>query len=453
MTIEHTFDTIRVWERCCSRGRAEPPRAGRSLGGLVAEAAERLDLAGQAGVEAVDDDALGAVVAELARVESRAVALRLALSAEADRRRVAEETAETGTDAWLARLTGSTREQAAGGLRLAGLLADRYAATREAFAAGALRVEQVRVIVNAAEQAPVEASTEQVAAAEQWLVDRATGASTPSGRPTDAKRLRQAARRMFAHLDRDLADRHQAILLGREARTAEAETFLALHDNGDGSFSGRFRIPELHGHLLTQTLDRLTAPRRLSRDKSGDAVTDASAPGHDGGAHIYETHGAALCELIEHLPTQGWPGHGGNGCQVLVKIDLDALLTGLGAAGLDTGTAITAGEARRLACTAGLVPAVLGGDSQPLDLGRTRRLHTQTQRRALSLTHDTCAIAGCHRPFAWCEIHHHHPWSHGGPTNLKHGVPLCGHHHRRAHDTRYELRQRPDGEWTLHRRT
>ena len=52
-------------------------------------------------------------------MESRAAALRLALSAEADRRRVAEQTAETGTDAWVARLTGTTREQAAGGLRIA----------------------------------------------------------------------------------------------------------------------------------------------------------------------------------------------------------------------------------------------------------------------------------------------------------------------------------------------
>ena len=57
---------------------------------------------------------------------------------------------------------------------------------------------------------------------------------------------------MFAHLDADLAARHEAILLGRETRSAEAETFLALHDNGDGSYSGRFRVPELHGHLLTR---------------------------------------------------------------------------------------------------------------------------------------------------------------------------------------------------------
>ncbi|MGA8246815.1 MAG: DUF222 domain-containing protein [Nocardioides sp.] len=439
---------ISVLERS-SEGRYVAP----GLGPLLAEVEGCLVRARREPVGLLDTEALGEAVAALARVESRAAELRLAVSAEADRRRVVEETAETGTDAWLARLTGSTRERAAGGLWLARLLQEKYAVTREAFAAGGLRVEQVRVIVHAAEQAPVEATVQQVAVAEAWLVDRATGAGTRSGRPMDAKRLRQAARRMFATIDHELAARHEAILLGRETRTAEAETFLALHDNGDGSFSGRFRIPELHGHLLTQALDRLTAPRRLSLDRAGRPVSDPSAPGHDGGANIYETRGAAWCELIEHLPTTGWPGHGGNNCQVLVTLDLDALLSGIGAAGLDTGVAITAGQARRLACNAGLVPAVLDGDSLPLDLGRTRRLHTRTQRRALSLAHHTCAVAGCTRPFAWCEIHHPHPWARGGATTLDNALPLCGHHHRRAHDTRFDLRRRSDGEWTFHQRT
>ena len=420
---------------------------------LVAEVSALLERAASARLESLDDGALGGVVAALARIESAAAALRGVVSVEADRRRVAEATAETGTDAWLARLTGSTREQAAGGLRLARLLAERYVATREAFAAGRLRVEQVRVIVHAAEQAPAEATREQVAAAEGWLVAKATGEGSRSGRGLDAKRLRQAARRMFAHLDHDLAARHEAILLGRETRSAEAETFLALHDNGDGSYSGRFTIPELHGQLLTQALDRLTAPRRLTRDKQGRDLVDVAAPGHDNGVNIYQSHGAALCELIEHLPTRGWPGHGGNNCEVIVKIDLDSLVTGLGSAGLDTGVAISGGEARRLACGAALIPAVLGGDSVPLDLGRSRRLHNRNQRRALALLHDTCAVAGCQRPFAWCEIHHPHPWGRLGPTDLANGLPLCGHHHRRAHDTRFDLRRRPDGDWTYHRRT
>jgi hypothetical protein len=267
---------------------------------------------------------------------------------------------------------------------------------------------------------------------------------------------------MFAVVDPELALRHEAILLGREARTAETETFLALHDNGDGTWSGRFRIPELHGHLLTTVLDHLTAPRRLTRDRTGQPHVDLTAPGTDWGTHLYETRGAAWCELIEHLPTAGWPGHAGNGCAVIVTLDLDTLLdglseqdgrSGLGAARLDTGTAITAAEARRLACSAGLVPAVLDADSLPLDLGRSRRLHSLTQRRALALLHDTCAIAGCTRPFAWCEIHHPHPWSRGGRTDLANALPLCGHHHRRAHDPHHDLRHRPDGDWTFHRRT
>lgn len=433
--------------------RPVPPGDGARLGEVLAEVEGLLSQAEAMDVAACADAALGDALATLTRIESRATALRLEIVAVADRRRVADATADTGTDAWVARLTGTTRAQAAGGIRLARLLETKYAATREAFAAGRLRVDQVRVIVHAAEQAPAEATPSQVRQAEEWLVDRATGDATRSGRPTDARRLRQTARRMFAHLDADLADRHEAILLGRETRSAEAETFLTLHDNGNGTFSGRFMIPELHGQLLRQQLQQLTAPRRWGRDRSGQPVIDPTAAGDNGRISTEDKYGDALCELIEHLPADGWKGHAGNGTEVIVTLSLDALLTGVGAAGLDTGVAVTAGEARRLACGAGLVPAVLDGDSLPLDLGRKRRLHTATQRRALALLHDTCAVAGCERPFAWCEIHHRQPWSRGGPTDLDNGLPLCGHHHRRAHDPAFDLRRRPDGEHTFHRRT
>ena len=446
MVIERVFEydaamSLAVLSRPASAGTTLR-RALDSCFAALAEASEIGD---------IGTDGLGLAIATLAEIESAAQALRLRLSAAADARRVAEETADTGTDAWLARLTGTTREAMAGGLWLAGRLETTYSATREAFAAGRLRVEQVRVIVQAADQAPPEATPEQVRLAEERLVAKATGDGTRSGRPMDARRLRQAARRMFDVVDRDLADRHERILLGREARSAEESTYFALHDNGDGSWSGRFRIPELHGQLFRQAIDRLTAPRRLSRDRAGDQVVDVTALGTSCGANLDETRGLALLELIEHLPTQG---HGPLAVDVLVTVDLEALMSGLGAARLDTGVAITAGEARRLACEAGLVPAVLGGRSQPLDLGRSRRLHDLTQRRALALLHDSCAVAGCARPFAWCEIHHHRlSWSRGGRTDLDNGLPLCGHHHRRAHDTRFDLRRRSDGEWAFHRRT
>lgn len=384
-------------------------------------------------------------VAELAALESQVVALRMACSAEADSRGVTSSTTDTGTDAWLARLTGEPREVMAGGLWVARMLHTTYHHTREALADGRLRLTQAKVIVRVAERAPAHVTDEQRVAAEESLVAMATGQGTRSGRPMDAGRLRQAARRMFADLlPADEVDRMEADLLHAEEDRAERETWLMLHDNGDGTFSGRFSIPELHGHLLTRALERLTAPRRLARDRTGRPLVDETAVA----TTRAERFGAGFCELLEHLPTTG---HEPSSATLLVTLDLAHLLTGLGAARLDTGVRMSAGEARRLACESGLVPAVLGGASVPLDLGRTRRLHSPHQRKALAVVHDTCAVAGCERPFAWCEIHHHKlAWGHDGRTDLDNGLPLCGHHHRRAHDPRWELRRHPSGEHRFH---
>ena len=398
----------------------------------------------------LDDDEVGEAIAGLAALGAQVDAWRLALEAEADTRALAERDAATGTDAWVAALTGTTREVAAGGLRIARLLHEKYAATRDAFAAGRLRIEQVRVIVNAAEQIPATATPDQVALAEEWLVAQATGEGTPDGRPRDARRLRRAAHRMCAPISHDLMLAHQDVMLGREERAAENETWLSLGDNGNGTWSGKFVIPELHGTLLQRHLDTLCAPRRLSRTRDGDPVLDPTLPGNGPGLSGTERLGLAFTELLEHLPTTG---HAANGTTLLITMGLDALVQGLGAARLETGDRLGAGEARRLACNAGLVPAVLGTDSAPLDLGREARLHTKAQRQALSLTHDTCAITGCQRPFAWTEIHHPHPWSRGGRTDLTNALPLCFFHHRRAHDTHFDLRRTPDGAWRFHRRT
>ena len=143
--------------------------------------------------------------------------------------------------------------------------------------------------------------------------------------------------------------------------------------------------------------------------------------------------GHAFAELLAHLPTDHL--HNKTSATVVVQIRDDALRGALAAAGLDTGERISSGQARRLACTAGLLPAVLDGRSLPLDLGATQRLFSQTQRLALSTRHTHCAAQDCQRPFAWCEIHHRQPWHRGGPTDLANAVPLCGHHHRRAHAT------------------
>ena len=106
-------------------------------------------------------------------------------------------------------------------------------------------------------------------------------------------------------------------------------------------------------------------------------------------------------------------------------MDLDALMSGLGVATTSTGDRITAAEARRLACTAKLIPAVLGGKSEVLDLGRAKRLYDTAQRRAMGLRDGGCRAEGCDIPAAWCEAHHLIPWSKGGKTDLADGLLLC----------------------------
>ena len=124
------------------------------------------------------------------------------------------------------------------------------------------------------------------------------------------------------------------------------------------------------------------------------------------------------------------PDDGGERPQVVVTVPLSTLRDGIGAGTLDDGTVISAAEARRLSCDARIIPAVLAGRGEVLDLGRARRLFTRALRRKLALRDRGCAFPGCDRPTAWCDAHHITPWARGGPTSVDNGVLLCAHHHR-----------------------
>ncbi len=72
---------------------------------------------------------------------------------------------------------------------------------------------------------------------------------------------------------------------------------------------------------------------------------------------------------------------------------------------MNDGTPVPASVARAMACEAGIIPLVLGGDSIPLDLGRTRRLASPGQRVALGALWSTCSFADCTTPYP-AKIHH-----------------------------------------------
>ena len=120
--------------------------------------------------------------------------------------------------------------------------------------------------------------------------------------------------------------------------------------------------------------------------------------------------------------------------QLVVTMTLEALLEQVrGTAVADNGEVLSAATVRRLACEAGITPAVLGAPSEPLDLGHWERYFTRAQRRALALRDKGCTWPGCSIPYQWCEAHHAEHWANGGLTDLSNGTLICGRHHTLAH--------------------
>ncbi len=251
-----------------------------------------------------------------------------------------------------------------------------------------------------------------------------------------------------------------------EAALADGQTPAGTIDDGSVA-ADLFRSTTLDGSPLSGDGTRATSD-------AGATVASGvglGAAGHAGRNADWasldwaQRRGRALTDLIEHLDTDKLTGKVAS--TVIVTMTLEQALaaaktaqlqatmrdaTGTllelapssGAAGTDTGTPISASAARRIACNAGILPAILGGSSQVLDLGRQERFFTDHQRTALATIYDTCAADDCDRPYSWSELHHEDLWSRGGYTDLDRAVPLCGYHHRRIHDPGYLHEVRPD---------
>jgi hypothetical protein len=368
-------------------------------------------------------------------VESRLAATRLRLLAVADD--VAEESGARDVGAWFRRAARVDRGPARRAMRLARALDRRWLALARGHAAGEVSTAQAEVIAGALEDLPEDVGSEVRARAEAVLIGHAAEFAP--------RELRLLGRGILGVVAPEVGEEQQRRRLEDEERHARKRTCLTTHSHGDGTTTIRIRVPDASADRLTTYLHAWTNPRRPDGSPGRtDAMTELP----------YATRlGHAFCALLEHLDPARLPVHGGTATTVMVTIPLDRLLAGLGVAATGTDGHLTAGAVRRLACTANLVPVVLGGKSEVLDVGRARRLFTAAQRRALAVRDQRCRAEGCDIPADWAEAHHLHPWSRGGNTDLANAILLCSHHHHRAHDDRYQHDRLPNGDLRFHRRT
>ena len=373
----------------------------------------------------------------LARAEAQLKALSLRVLATADP--VAEETGARSATAWLAHATRQDTAATHAAGKLATAITERWHRVGAGMAAGVVNPAQARVLVDALDELPSDLDAGLVGKAEAYLVEQAEQFG-----PAQLKVLGLKVLEVIAP---EVAERHEQERLERAEANARKKTSLRFRRRGDGTTDIHIRVSEAVAGRLKTYLDAETAPRRDHLAESGrvDEASGERVP-HD------RLMGEAFGALLERLDPMDLPKHGGRATTVVVTIDFERLKSQLGAAGLGTGEHITAGEAMRLACTANIVPMVLGGKGEILHQGRAKRLYTPAQRLAMAVRDRTCRAVGCAVPASWAEAHHRHPWGPGGRTDLDDGVSLCSWHHHRAHDPAHTTEYLSSGDVRFHRR-
>ena len=409
--------------------------SGHPIAVACARMAAELDALVDVATWPMSDDEVRECLPALTRLAARVNGVEADLAAAAQTRHVEDACGATSTAAWWANETRMTHAEAHRKTQLARALdTDKHAPVRAALAAGDLLPDQAAVIVNAVDGLPDDTGADVVTRAEAFLLDQAAD--------HDAKRLRVLGRRLLEVVDPETADAHEAALLAREEAAAYEAASLRMVDDGHGKTHGRFTLPTAAAAMLKKALLALAAPQHRAA-----ADGQAPLPGRPSPTRL----GQALVEYVERYPLDRLPDAGGLAATVVVTMPLETLHGGMRAAALDTGEHLSPGGARRLLCEAGILPAVLGGDSQVLDLGRTRRFHSPAQRIAINQRHRGCATRDCDWPPAMCHLHHPRSWGVGGGTDSD-GLPLCPRHHHHIHDPGYAATIHPDRTVTFTRR-
>ena len=406
----------------------------------------RLDELADTDVWAMNHTETAETIKELQRAQAKLALVEARLLAHAERLDIAQHSSATSTAAWLRGQVPMTPRQARRSVEIASALdSGRYAATTAALAAGELLPDQVQVIVAAVDALPDLLATDDRNRAEAHLVGLA--------RTYDARQLKALGRHLLEVVDPEAAEVETARRLEAEEAAAARRTTFTLVDDGHGKAHGRFTVSSRHGVMLKKLLQGFANPQAADPIPRRDAETGDAR----GRVRLTsEVMGDALVRLIESYPIDTVPASGGLNATVVVTMSLETLQGGLRRATVSgTDVDVSGAEARRFACAAGVIPAVLDGKSRVLDLGRRKRLASPAQRLAKIIEQQgLCAIEHCDRPASWADAHHWKKrWADGGRTDLDDLVLICPRHHTLAHLPGRTVRPAEGGKFRIHRQT
>ncbi len=319
----------------------------------------------------------------------------------------------------------------------------------EAVGSFAISGRAATVVAHAIGQVKSFATPEQLASMEQHLTRQAV--------ESDEDILRILARRWESVLDQDGQEPTEKILRARQGVFLKGRRH-GLHVLEIGATDDQF-------DQLATVMNAAANPRGSSGladhqvDSTPLEATHRAAPGtarasqersvdHGGATRAQQLLDGLVSACRIALSTGGLPASGGHRPQVMVTIDYQDLIGRTERAGDSVFSGqVSARSIRRLACDADIVPLVLGGNGQVLDVGRAQRLFPPHLRRALVARDKGCAFPDCSVPASWCEAHHLTPWARGGATSVDNGVLLCSRHHHVIHEGLWTVESRGGIPW------
>jgi hypothetical protein len=316
--------------------------------------------------------------------------------------------------AWLREHTGSSQRDATQRVHTADGLST-LPAVADALADGMITHQHAATLARAAARAPALADDQGE------LLRRAVGQSADAFEKTVRSwELRRQADHGAAQFERQHARRS-----------------VTMSKVDDGMTLVQARLDPVAGETVTTALDRIT--EELWRRDSGQArVVD-----------LHVRRADALVELARRAMAVDPTTAKKPDPLLMILVDHETLrgeLTEAGVCELADSTPLAPATARRLACSAGILPVVLDGKSRPLDLGVAQRYASPAQRLALTIRDGGCVFPGCDRPHWMCDAHHllEHPV---GPTNLENLALVCETHHHTVHEGGWNLSPTDEGGW------
>ncbi|WP_405218057.1 DUF222 domain-containing protein [Agrococcus sp. Ld7] len=318
----------------------------------------------------------------------------------------------------------------------------RYPRLAAALAAGELSLPQAQAIVQTLDPVAPRSDPEQFTWAERTLVDAAIDPAAP----LVPELLLVQARAFAAMLDPD------GLLQNAERQRAMRSLRIGQRDDGMWVIS-IVATPEA-GSAIKALLDAYTGPRVRVAFRDDDEIDGGQGPSAADETEVIDDrtpeqlrHDVLVGLVQAHAASGDAPTVGGEAPVLVISGTIDAWAAYRdGLPHVDrslriehTGDLIPIETIDRLLCDARLQPLVVDGCHHALTLGRSQRLFSRAQRRALATRDGGCRAPGCSMPPAWCEAHHVIPWLAGGPTDIANGILLCSYHHHEVHAGRLRV--------------